>query len=60
MSCLCLRKEKIFQVYSGKNWMEGMEMVASSHSDSKQSNWRMKKNYKVQRRYEYEFFLIDL
>lgn len=28
MSCLHLGKEKIFQVGSGKNWMEGMEMIA--------------------------------
>lgn len=31
MPCLHLGKLEIFQIDSGKNWMEGMEMVASAH-----------------------------
>lgn len=31
MPCLHLEKEEMFQVDSWKNWMEGMEMVASAH-----------------------------
>lgn len=29
MPCLHLGKEEIFQIDSGKNWKEGMEMVVS-------------------------------